>query len=277
MGVADHNLAAADMLDAPGRVAEQKNVAGVAFDREILIERADDGAVLIIGDDAIVGDFRNGPAAHDGRQARPLAGPQPAIDLIPMQVRSPPAAPRGDPFAQHLQHSFVVGPAQDRQTDRRCGTARTGRPRPSPRTPRRPRSAGPGCRAEPAESRPDRAGPPAPPGSGPGIRSALPGSARTAGPWAPAPANARPGPRAAGTWQSNAGVPSWQTRSMWPMSMPSSSDAVATTAFKVPSLSRCSVCCRLLMRQAAMMRQHLILAQPFRQLMGDALGQLAAC
>ena len=36
------------------------------------------------------------------------------------------------------------------------------------------------------------------------------------------------------------GEPIWHTRSTWPMSMPSSSDAVATSAFSSPRFSRCS-------------------------------------
>ena len=36
------------------------------------------------------------------------------------------------------------------------------------------------------------------------------------------------------------GEPIWQTRSTWPMSMPSSSDAVATSAFSCPLFSRVS-------------------------------------
>ena len=41
------------------------------------------------------------------------------------------------------------------------------------------------------------------------------------------------------------GEPSWQTRSTSPMSMPSSSEAVATSAFSAPAFSRCSASSRL--------------------------------
>ena len=60
------------MLDAPGGIAQQKDVAGIAFDREIFVERADHRAVLVVGDDAIIGDLGNGAAAGDGRQPRAL-------------------------------------------------------------------------------------------------------------------------------------------------------------------------------------------------------------
>ena len=86
MGVVHDDLAAAHVLDPPRRVAEQKDVAGVALDREVLVERADDRAVLIVGDDAIVGDLGNGAAAGDGGQPGALAGVQPAIDAVAVQV-----------------------------------------------------------------------------------------------------------------------------------------------------------------------------------------------
>jgi len=41
------------------------------------------------------------------------------------------------------------------------------------------------------------------------------------------------------------GAPRWQTRSTWPMSMPSSSDAVATTTGISPVFSFCSVSSRV--------------------------------
>ena len=69
------------------------------------------------------------------------------------------------------------------------------------------------------------------------------------------------------------GDPIWQTRSTVPMSMPSSSDAVATTAFSFPSLSRSSAVEPQLARQAAVMREHRVFAQPLAEMMGHALGQ----
>ena len=47
-------------------------------------------------------------------------------------------------------------------------------------------------------------------------------------------------PRAAGTSRSTAASPIWQTSSTSPMSMPSSSEAVATSALSSPAFSRCS-------------------------------------
>src|SRR5258708_17709776 len=51
--VGDADDAAPDLLHLPRRIAELEHVAGVALDREILVERADEG-VAWIEDHAIV-------------------------------------------------------------------------------------------------------------------------------------------------------------------------------------------------------------------------------
>ena len=55
--------------------------------------------------------------------------------------------------------------------------------------------------------------------------------------------------------------------------MPSSSDAVATTAFSFPALESLFGVQPQLARQAAVMREHRVLAKPLAQMMRDALGQ----
>ena len=68
------------------------------------------------------------------------------------------------------------------------------------------------------------------------------------------------------------GDPIWQTRSTCPMSMPSSSDAVATSARRLPALEpRFGVEPRLL-RQAAVMRGHRLVAEPLAEMPRQALG-----
>ena len=71
------------------------------------------------------------------------------------------------------------------------------------------------------------------------------------------------------------GEPIWHTRSTWPMSMPSSSDAVATSAFSSPRFSRCFGVEAALLRQAAVMRGDGVLAEPLGQVPRHALGHLA--
>ena len=69
------------------------------------------------------------------------------------------------------------------------------------------------------------------------------------------------------------GEPIWQTRSTVPMSMPSSSDAVATTALQLAALQPLFRRQPQLARQAAVMREHRVFAQPLGQMVRDALGQ----
>ena len=71
------------------------------------------------------------------------------------------------------------------------------------------------------------------------------------------------------------GDPIWQTRLTEPMSMPSWSDAVATTARSSPRFSRCSPSKAKPSRQAAVMREDGRFAEPFRQVMRDTLGEPA--
>ena len=70
-------------------------------------------------------------------------------------------------------------------------------------------------------------------------------------------------------------APTWTTRSTSPMSMPSSSDAVATSARSDPALSRRSASSRRSFDEAAVVAGDGLLAQDLRELRGDALGHLA--
>ncbi len=65
----------------------------------------------------------------------------------------------------------------------------------------------------------------------------------------------------------------WQTRSTWPMSMPSSSDAVATSTLSLPSRRRCSASRRTSFAEAAVVGSDALVAEPLGQLVRHALGQ----
>ncbi len=67
--------------------------------------------------------------------------------------------------------------------------------------------------------------------------------------------------------------PIWQTRSTSPMSMPSSSEAVATSAFKLAALQALLGIEPAVASEAAMMRGDVLLADPFGQMSRHALGQ----
>jgi len=90
--------------------AKQKNVAGEALDRKILIDRADEG-FFSLSDDAKLGRLGNRAAGSDRRQPRPAAGPQPAVDLIAMKI-SPRTIPRFDAIGKHL-HDCVKALASE--------------------------------------------------------------------------------------------------------------------------------------------------------------------
>jgi hypothetical protein len=73
-GGVDHAHASGlDAADAPGTVAELKDITGQALDREVLVHLADHGADRIL-DDVVVGHLRNRAAAGDRRQARAARG-----------------------------------------------------------------------------------------------------------------------------------------------------------------------------------------------------------
>ena len=79
LGVFDEDAAGLHAADAPGSVAEKHDVAGQALDGEVFVHRAND-VVFGRGDHGVEGVFRNGAAAGDGREA--AAAPCRAGDAI---------------------------------------------------------------------------------------------------------------------------------------------------------------------------------------------------
>ena len=164
-----------------------------------------------------------------------------------------PAARWSDAFAEHFEHRLVI---LARQVAIRIGaadTARTARPHPSRRRRRRRRSAGREYRAAPCgistrSSRPSRT-------ARTRARHSISSSRLRAKsrPFGTRPSECPARPTRCRNVAIERGVPSWQTRSMWPMSMPSSSDAVATTAFSSPAFEPLLGLLPAAMRQAAVM------------------------
>ena len=95
--------AALDADDAIGRVAELEDVTGEAFDGEILVDRADDH-VFWLEQDLEIGIVRDRAAGGDRREPRPAPPAQAAVDLVAMDQRAPPSAPRGEAVGEHAQH-----------------------------------------------------------------------------------------------------------------------------------------------------------------------------
>ena len=218
---------------------------------------------LVVG---VVGD-----RAAGGERGQPRAAPaaQHAVDRVAMDVarRARPAA-GGEALGQHAHHGVEILAREVADTARRArsrceqlvfGPFARGdfgddllrehveRLRPGCAGGRARRGAR--CRAAP-RIRPDRRA-----------------TAETGGPSACRRRRGRSGRRAAGRSAIERGEPIWQTRSTSPMSMPSSSDAVATSALSSPRFSRCSAasrapspCCR----------------GARRRLLAEALGELRA-
>ena len=92
--------------DAPRGVAQQHDVAGIAFDREVFVERADHNAVGL-GDDGEERGFRNGAAAGDGRQPAAPPRPQFPVHAVAMDVSAITPAPRCNALGEHFENRVV--------------------------------------------------------------------------------------------------------------------------------------------------------------------------
>ena len=239
--------AARDLQDPPGRVAELKDVAGRALDREVLVQRADERLVGI-EHDAIVGDFGDGAARRLREQPRrrgvrgPWRGPR-RDGAAPRGGRGgwrSPRPPCRRPRRSPSRDEIAVRPGAAHQREElgfggRPGVAARATPR---------RSAAPARRAARRAGRWRRARRGGPIGAAPRTRSGRRARPGTRGPSA-CPATVWPErPTRCSSVAMRCGDPIWQTRSTWPMSMPSSSDAVATSARSCPVFSRVSASSR---------------------------------
>ncbi len=236
-----------DLLDAPRRGAEHERLAGAALEHHLLVELADarragtgadeeDAEQAAIGNRAAVGDrdalgaFARGDRAGDAvpGDARPQLG-----ELVGR------IAPR-----QHVEHARRTRCGSAPRTAPRRESRRTARRRPSrPSTPS-PRPAARRCRAGCADSgwpRPRlRASPGRPRRTPPGRRGTsgkITPSLIAFAWWPPRPIRCRP-------LATDGGASICTTMSIAPMSMPSSSDEVATSARSAPAFSRSSTSTR---------------------------------
>ena len=120
--------------DLPRGVAELKDVAGVALDGEVFVERADE-RVLGIEHDAVVGLFGNRAAGRDRQAPRAAPAAHAAVDFVAMDQR----AARGRACVANPSDASApprrTSRDRARDTARRAARARTARLRRSPRTP----------------------------------------------------------------------------------------------------------------------------------------------
>ena len=107
MRVLDPDGSALDPLDAIGSVAELKDVARHALDGEILVDGADD-MVLRLQHHLVVGGVGN--CAAGGQRGRSRAAPaaQHAIDGVVMDERAAPATARREAFRQHADDGVEI-------------------------------------------------------------------------------------------------------------------------------------------------------------------------
>ncbi len=106
MGIFDQHASglAFDAANPPRRVAEQDDVAAIAFDGEVFVERADHGAFRL-GDHGEEGSLGNGATTGDGRQSRAAPRPQLAVDPVVMDIGAIASAARGDAFGEHFENA----------------------------------------------------------------------------------------------------------------------------------------------------------------------------
>ena len=111
MGVFDADDAGFDAANAPGGGAKEDDVAGHAFDREVFIEGADEGA-FGFGQDAVVGDFGDRAAALDGGHSRAAAAADNAVDAVAVEIGGRLAGADRDALAEHFDDLVEVVPVE---------------------------------------------------------------------------------------------------------------------------------------------------------------------
>ena len=140
MGIGDADHAAGDLQDAPRAVAELKDVAGVAFDREVFVQRAEERLVGI-EHDPVIGDVWNGAARSQRRHARRSLREHAAVHLVAMDQAAAPSAPRRETLGEHPHHRVEVRARQVAVRPRAPRPSRTGRLPATRGSPPRRRSA----------------------------------------------------------------------------------------------------------------------------------------
>ena len=203
--VGDADGAAADLQDLPRGVAELEDVAGVALDREVFVERADE-RVVRLEHDAVVGDLGDRAAGGEREHSRSAAAAHLAVHFVAMDERAAPPALRRESVGDHLHDRVEVVRASGRDTATRGARPRTARPRRSRGTTSRRRSAARARRAARRARRCDRARRAAPRAAARRIRTG-----RRATPGRDGPSEGRrpcgpTGRRAGETWRCDAAI-----------------------------------------------------------------------
>ena len=94
-----------------GRVAQLKHVAGQAFERKVLIDRAHQVAVRF-QDYVIIKLIRDRAGIGDCREPRPGPAANDAIHRITLNIAAAPPAARGEAIAEHVEHGIEFSARQ---------------------------------------------------------------------------------------------------------------------------------------------------------------------
>src|SRR5207244_7525145 len=86
---------------------EQHDVARVAFNREIFVERADDNSIRL-RDYREQSSLRNGSATGDGSQPAAAAGAQFVVHPITMEISAVAPSPGSNSFRKHFKNRIVI-------------------------------------------------------------------------------------------------------------------------------------------------------------------------
>ena len=102
-----------DPQNAIRRIAQLEDVPRQAFDREVLVDGADELA-RGLEHDVIVGGVGNRSARSDGREPCAATAAQDAVHRVTVQVRGAMTAARGESFGEHAHHGEILVSRQGR-------------------------------------------------------------------------------------------------------------------------------------------------------------------
>ena len=105
MGIFDQHASrfAFDPANSPRSIAQQHDVAGIALDGKVFVERAHDNS-FGLGDHGEQRSLWDGAAAGDRGQPCAASRPQLAIDAIAMDVSAVASATRRNALGEHFEN-----------------------------------------------------------------------------------------------------------------------------------------------------------------------------
>ena len=118
LSVGDAHRAVADAQDAPRGIAELEHVTRQRFDREVLVQRAEEMA-LGLEQHAVVEDLRNRSAVHDRVESRAFAASEFLVETVVVNQRTASAATRRVAAREHFHDFHELGLFERRGRDRR--------------------------------------------------------------------------------------------------------------------------------------------------------------